>query len=440
MTSALWPPWRMRSSSCMRAVSSSGLTSTRSSTILAIPTRRLSWPASRESKTTDARRSSRSAAARRTSGIPRQVVALRRAAHTRRTSAGATTRRSALSPLIMRLPACWWKQSCPLSDLLLQVESLAKAFRTRGTKAASVKAVASVSFTLRRGETLGLVGESGCGKSTLSRLILSLLDPDAGRVGIDGIDFINSSGRAKREMRRRIQIVFQDALSSLNPRMTVGTNIAEPMRLQGLGNATSRRAEAQRLLGVVGLRPEHEDRYPHEFSGGQCQRIAIARALILKPEIIVFDEAVSALDVSIRAQILRLILDLQAMFGLSYVFVSHDLGVIKRICDRVAVMYMGQIVEIGPTDVVCREPRHPYTAALLSAIPIADPRRMRVADLGQIEGDTVGEAKPGSCAFEPRCPRRFKPCDKAVPVLLDVGPDHSAACYLNSPGTLRGTL
>jgi oligopeptide/dipeptide ABC transporter ATP-binding protein len=327
-----------------------------------------------------------------------------------------------------------------LSDLLLQVESLTKAFRTRGAKGAGVKAVAGVSLTLRRGETLGLVGESGCGKSTLSRLILSLLDPDAGKVSIDGIDFIHSSGRAKREMRRRIQIVFQDALSSLNPRMTVGTNIAEPMRLQGLGSAAGRRAEAQRLLGVVGLRPEHEDRYPHEFSGGQCQRIAIARALILKPEIIVFDEAVSALDVSIRAQILRLILDLQAMFGLSYVFVSHDLGVIKRICDLVAVMYMGQIVEIGPTDAVCREPRHPYTAALLSAIPIADPRRMRVADLGQIVGDTVGVAKPDSCAFEPRCPRRFEPCDKAVPILVDVAPDHSAACYLNSPGTVRGTL
>jgi oligopeptide/dipeptide ABC transporter ATP-binding protein len=326
-----------------------------------------------------------------------------------------------------------------LSDLLLQVESLTKAFRRRGAKGAGVKAVAGVSLTLRRGETLGLVGESGCGKSTLSRLILSLLDPDAGMVSIDGIDFINSSGRAKREMRRRIQIVFQDALSSLNPRMTVGTNIAEPMRLQGLGTAATRRAEAQRLLGVVGLRPEHEDRYPHEFSGGQCQRIAIARALILRPEIIVFDEAVSALDVSIRAQILRLILDLQAMFGLSYVFVSHDLGVIKRICDRVAVMYMGQIVEIGPIDAVCREPRHPYTAALLSAIPIADPRRMRVADLGQIEGDTVGSAKPHSCAFEPRCPRRFEPCDKAVPTLVDIASEHSAACYLNSARAVRGT-
>ena len=326
-----------------------------------------------------------------------------------------------------------------MSEALLQVESLEKAFRSRGSNGAGVKAVAGVSFALGLGETLGLVGESGCGKSTLSRLVLSLLDPDAGKVSIDGVDFTHSSGRAKREVRRRIQIVFQDSLSSLNPRMTVGVNIAEPMRLQGLGSTASRRAEARRLLGVVGLRPEHEDRYPHEFSGGQCQRIAIARALILKPEIIVFDEAVSALDVSIRAQILRLVLDLQAMFGLSYIFISHDLGVIKRICDRVAVMYMGQIVEIGPTDAVCREPKHPYTAVLLSAIPIADPRRMRVAHLGQIEGDSVGEAKPNSCAFEPRCPRRFEPCDKVVPALVDVGPDHSAACYLNSPSAPRGT-
>jgi len=324
-----------------------------------------------------------------------------------------------------------------LSEALLHVESLTKTFPSRGAKHASVKAVADVSFALRRGETLGLVGESGCGKSTLSRLVLSLLDPDSGSVSIEGVDFTHASSRAKREMRKRIQIVFQDALSSLNPRMTVATNIAEPMRLQGLGTSASRRAEAQRLLEVVGLRPEHADRYPHEFSGGQCQRIAIARALVLKPEIIVFDEAVSALDVSIRAQILKLILDLQAIFGFSYIFISHDLGVIKRICDRVAVMYMGQIVEIGPADVVCRDPHHPYTAALLRAIPIADPRRMRVADLGQIEGDNVILAKPKSCAFEPRCPRRFDPCDKERPTLIEIAPDHKAACYLNEP--LRGT-
>ncbi len=319
-----------------------------------------------------------------------------------------------------------------MSDALLEVEGLTKDFPARGRKGSAVKAVMDVSFALRRGETLGLVGESGCGKSTLSRLVLSLLEPSAGRVSMDGVDFTHAAERKKREMRRRIQIVFQDALSSLNPRMTVGTNIAEPMRLQGLGSPASRRAEAQRLLGVVGLRPEYEDRYPHEFSGGQCQRIAIARALILKPEIIVFDEAVSALDVSIRAQILRLILDLQAMFGLSYIFISHDLGVIRRICDRVAVMYMGQIVEIGPADVVCREPKHPYTAALLDAIPIADPRRMRVADLGQIEEDAAGRALPDTCAFAPRCPRRFDPCNKSRPALIHVAPDHHAACYLNS--------
>jgi len=327
-----------------------------------------------------------------------------------------------------------------LSDTLLVVDNLTKAFGAKRAKGSSVKAVAEVAFTLRRGETLGLVGESGCGKSTLSRLILSLLEADAGQVRIHGVDFIHAPGRQKREMRRRIQIVFQDALSSLNPRMTVGVNVAEPMRLQGLGTVASRRDEARRLLGLVGLRPGDEERYPHEFSGGQCQRIAIARALILKPEIIVFDEAVSALDVSIRAQILRLILDLQRQFGLAYIFISHDLGVIKRICTRVAVMYLGQIVEIGPADAICREPRHPYTAALLAAIPIADPRRMRVADLGLIEGDTVGPVKPHACPFEPRCPKRFAPCHNVRPALIEVAPDHKAACYLNGPEPLGETL
>ncbi len=326
-----------------------------------------------------------------------------------------------------------------MPETLLEVDKLTKAFGPRRAKGAGVKAVAEVGFPLRRGETLGLVGESGCGKSTLSRLILSLIEPDSGQVRIGGVDFTHAPDRQKREMRRRIQIVFQDALSSLNPRMTVGTNIAEPMRLQGLGTPASRQTEARRLLGLVGLRPEHAERYPHEFSGGQCQRIAIARALMLKPEIIVFDEAVSSLDVSIRAQILRLILDLQKQFGLSYIFISHDLGVIKRICDRVAVMYLGQIVEIGLADAVCGAPLHPYTAALLGAIPIADPRRLRVADLGLIEGDTVGPVKPHACPFEPRCPRRFAPCDKARPELIDVAPDHKAACYLNGPEAYGGT-
>ncbi len=319
-----------------------------------------------------------------------------------------------------------------MSEALLTVDGLSKSF-PGPTARASVKAVAEVTFTLRRGETLGLVGESGCGKSTLSRLVLSLTEADAGRVTLDGADFTHAAPRDKRALRRRIQIVFQDALSSLNGRMTVGTNIAEPLRLQGLGTPASRRAEARRLLGLVGLRAEDEERYPHEFSGGQCQRIAIARALILNPDVIVFDEAVSALDVSIRAQILRLILDLQAEFGLSYLFISHDLGVIKRICDRVAVMYLGRIVEIGPAEAVCRDPRHPYTAALLGAIPVADPRRMRVADLALIAGETVGPAKPQACPFEPRCPSRFAPCDKAPPALVEVAADHRAACYLNDP-------
>jgi oligopeptide/dipeptide ABC transporter ATP-binding protein len=328
-----------------------------------------------------------------------------------------------------------------MPEAMLEVVGLSKSFGGRGSRSgsAAVKAVDNVHFTLARGETLGLVGESGCGKTTLSRLVLALLDADAGSIRIDGDDFANATRRRKREMRRRIQIVFQDALSSLNPRMTVGVNIAEPMRLQGIGSPAVRRAEARRLLTLVGLRVEDEDRYPHEFSGGQCQRIAIARALVLKPEIIVFDEAVSALDVSIRAQILQLILSLQQQFALSYIFISHDLGVVKRICDRIAVMYLGRIVEIGSSDSVCRTPRHPYTEALLRAIPIADPRRMRVEDLGLIEGDAVGPAKAAACAFQPRCPKRMARCDEAPPALIEVAPFHEAACYLNDPETKRAS-
>jgi oligopeptide/dipeptide ABC transporter ATP-binding protein len=323
-------------------------------------------------------------------------------------------------------------------ETLLEVSNLIKNYPARG-KGQKVQAVADASLTLARGETLGLVGESGCGKSTLSRLILSLVAADHGAVRIAGTDFLGASREAQRLMRRRIQIVFQDALSSLNPRMTVGVNIAEPMRLQGLGTQASRREEARQLLDLVGLRREDEDRYPHEFSGGQCQRIAIARALVLKPDIVIFDEAVSALDVSIRAQILRLILDLQQKFGLSYIFISHDLSVVKRICDRIAVMYLGRIVEIGSSDAVCTTPRHPYTEALLSAIPIADPRRMRVENLGLIEGDAVGMAAPsGGCTFEPRCAHRFARCSLSVPPLFDIAPGHRAACFLNETDRQQG--
>lgn len=324
-----------------------------------------------------------------------------------------------------------------MAETLLEVHRLGKSFPARG-KAQKVRAVTDASFTLARGETMGLVGESGCGKSTLSRLILSLIEADEGTVKISGEDFLSAPRRQKRLMRRRIQIVFQDALSSLNPRMTVGVNIAEPMRLQGLGSKGSRRAEARELLELVGLRASDEDRYPHEFSGGQCQRIAIARALILKPDIIIFDEAVSALDVSIRAQILRLVLDLQQKFGLSYIFVSHDLSVVKRICDRIAVMYLGRLVEIGPSDVVCEHPRHPYTEALIGAIPIPDPRLMRVRDLGLIQGDSVSAPPAGGCAFEPRCPHRFSPCKQNVPPLIDIAGGQRAACFLNEPLRQQG--
>jgi oligopeptide/dipeptide ABC transporter ATP-binding protein len=326
-----------------------------------------------------------------------------------------------------------------MPDALLRVEHLSKRFRARGMFAGSVVAVADASFNLQPGETLGLVGESGCGKSTLARLVLHLIEPDAGRVTIGGTAFSHAPVGERRRLRRRIQIVFQDALSSLNPRMTVGVNIAEPMRLQGLGSPAERRDAARELLDLVGLRGGDEDRYPHEFSGGQCQRIAIARALILRPDIIVFDEAVSALDVSIRAQILRLVLDLQQRLGLSYLFISHDLGVVKRVSDRIAVMYLGRIVEIGPADELVRAPLHPYTEALLRAIPIADPRRMRVRDLGLAEGEAASPLNPPSgCAFHQRCTRRLARCAGERPLLATIAPDREAACFLHaSPAMLE---
>jgi oligopeptide/dipeptide ABC transporter ATP-binding protein len=320
-----------------------------------------------------------------------------------------------------------------MAEALLTVDSLCKSFPTRGVGLfrRSVRAVSDVGFTVQSGETLGLVGESGCGKSTLARLVLHLIEPDSGHVCVNGAEFTRASTKDRRRLRRRLQIVFQDALSSLNPRMIAGVNIAEPMRLQGLGSTAESRAAARELLNLVGLRPQDEDRYPHEFSGGQCQRIAIARAMILRPDIIVFDEAVSALDVSIRAQILRLVLDLQRQLGLSYIFISHDLGVVKRVSDRIAVMYLGRIVEIGPANAVARAPAHPYSEALLRAIPIADPRRMRVRDLRLTEGEAASPLDTlTGCAFRQRCPRRLPICADGIPPLVEIAPGHRAACYL----------
>ena len=317
---------------------------------------------------------------------------------------------------------------------ILELRNISKSYAARRGAGRTLRAVAGASLTLAPGETLGLVGESGCGKSTLARLALRLIEPDAGTVRIAGQDFTGISAREMRRLRRQVQIVFQDALSSLNPRMSVGVNVAEPMRLQGIGTARERRSAALELLKLVGLRADHADRYPHEFSGGQAQRIAIARALILRPKIIVFDEAVSALDVSIRAQILRLILDLQQRFGLAYLFISHDLGVVKRIADRIAVMYLGHIVELGAAAEIYRAPLHPYTEALLAAIPIPDPRRMRVRQLGVVKGEAASalDAAAG-CPFRTRCPRRMTVCDQVTPELLPALGRHEVACFLHTP-------
>ena len=320
---------------------------------------------------------------------------------------------------------------------ILELRNISKSYAVRRGAGRTLRAVAGASLTLAPGETLGLVGESGCGKSTLARLALRLIEPDAGTVRIAGQNFTGISARETRHLRRQVQIVFQDALSSLNPRMSVGVNVAEPMRLQGIGTERERWSATLELLELVGLRREHADRYPHEFSGGQAQRIAIARALILRPKIIVFDEAVSALDVSIRAQILRLILDLQQRFGLAYLFISHDLGVVKRIADRIAVMYLGHIVELGAAAEIYRAPLHPYTEALLAAIPIPDPRRMRVRQLGVVEGEAASalDAAAG-CPFRTRCPRRMTVCDQVTPELLPALGRHEVACFLHTPTPL----
>ncbi len=321
-----------------------------------------------------------------------------------------------------------------MPEAILELRNVSKSYAARRGRGRTLRAVAGASFTLAAGETLGLVGESGCGKSTLARLALRLIEPDAGTVHVARQDFTGTSAAVTRHLRRRVQIVFQDALSSLNPRMSVGVNVAEPMRLQGIGSERERRSAALELLDLVGLQPEHADRYPHEFSGGQAQRIAIARALILRPDIVVFDEAVSALDVSIRAQVLRLILDLQQRFRLAYLFISHDLGVVKRIADRIAIMYLGHIVELGAAVEVYRAPLHPYTEALLAAIPIPDPRRMRVRQLGVVKGEAASslEAITG-CPFRSRCPHRIAVCDQATPELLTAKGQHEVACFLHIP-------
>lgn len=324
-----------------------------------------------------------------------------------------------------------------MSAPLLEVRDLAKHFPVARHKllqrgGETLKAVDGIDFELARGRTLGLVGESGCGKSTTARLVLRLIEPSSGKVTLEGQDVLAATPGQLRALRRQMQLVFQDPLSSLNPRMSVGANIAEPLRFHGLGSRAERHEMAAELLEVVGLKPRDFERFPHEFSGGQCQRVGIARALVLKPKLVVFDEPVSALDVSIQAQILTLLLGLQRDLGLSYIFISHDLSVIKRIADRTAVMYLGKIVETGPSETLYRQPLHPYTQALLSAIPLPDPKAKRVEDLGVLEGDVPSPISPPSgCRFHTRCPHRMPICSEQSPALKEAESGHRVACFLH---------
>ncbi len=324
-----------------------------------------------------------------------------------------------------------------MTQPFLQVRGLTKHFPvSRKTLLQArpdlLKAVDGIDFDLARGQTLGLVGESGCGKSTTARLVLRLIETTAGDVTLEDVDVLRCSRSALQELRREMQLVFQDPLSSLNPRMSVGTNIAEPLRFHGLGSRAERSEKARELLDIVGLKPRDFDRYPHEFSGGQCQRVAIARALVLRPKLVIFDEPVSALDVSIQAQILALLLRLQSEFSLSYIFISHDLSVIKRISDRTAVMYLGKIVEEGPSERLYRNPLHPYTQALLQAIPLPDPTAKRVEALGGLEGDVPSPIDPPSgCRFHTRCPHRMPRCVESEPQLQEMEQGHQVACFLH---------
>ena len=318
-------------------------------------------------------------------------------------------------------------------ETLLTVENLEVHFPIKkgllSRTAGYVYAVDGVSITLKKGETLGLVGESGCGKTTTGLAVLRLIEPTAGTVHFGDTDITTLKKSKLRALKKEIQMIFQDPYSSLNPRMTVNHILRDPMEIHDVYPGAERNERIAYLLEKVGLRPEQGRRYPHEFSGGQRQRIGIARALALNPQIIIGDEPVSALDVSIQAQIINLLIDLQKEFHLSYIIIAHDLAVVEHICDRIAVMYLGKVVESSAYHNVYNDPKHPYTQALLSAIPVADPRVKKERMI--LKGDVPSPINPPSgCAFHPRCPHRMDACDQAAPELKDIGGKHQVACYL----------
>jgi len=320
-------------------------------------------------------------------------------------------------------------------ETLVRVRNLVKHFPiTTGIiiqhKVGAVRAVDDVSLDIQRGETLGIVGETGCGKSTTAKLLMRLLDATSGEIDFEGSDITRLKGSRLKAIRREVQMVFQDPYSSLNPRKTIGSIIAEPFAIHGLlPDKDERKREVQRLMETVGLNPEHYNRYPHEFSGGQRQRIGVARALALNPKLLIADEPVSALDVSIQAQVLNLLRDLQRRLGLTIIFIAHDLSVVRHMCDRVAVMYLGKIVEIGPNDELYAFPRHPYTGALLAAVPVADPS-LHGSERKPLGGDVPSPANPPSgCRFHTRCPKAQALCSTQEPLLEDKGSGTLVACH-----------